>query len=64
MLECFEKKVNGRIFSDQTVKEYKSEYVREKPVIERCSCGFRKRGENHEQGEHHNKVSQSKRRRR
>lgn len=44
----------GRIFTDDTVKNYRSNYTHQAPIRKRCgSCGHKISGENHENGEHH-----------
>lgn len=45
----------NRQFTDETVKNYKSDYVRPEPIRKRCaSCGYKIGGDNHENGEEHN----------
>lgn len=56
--------LHSRKFSEKSMKEFKSNHVTEKPTVKRCECGKRIRGENHESGEHHNKVKQDHRPRR
>ena len=56
MLEAYKYHHTGRMFSEKTLKEYKSDYTTEKPTIKRCSCGFRIRGENHEEGREHSQT--------
>ena len=36
-----------------------SDYAHPEPIVKRCACGFRIRGKNHENGEHHNKQKQN-----
>lgn len=47
----------GKRFKDETVKNYKSNYVHPKAEVPRCSsCGLRMRRAGHENGDAHSRA--------
>ena len=51
----------NRQFSDETVRNFKSDYVHPKPERKRCvSCGYKIGGDNHENGAEHLKGKKNR----